>query len=381
MRTLSSSAAALAFFASLLVLGCGDSSAPARDPSARTVIAGSILPLTGDGAAYGVEIRHGIELAVEHINETGGLGGPRFQLTYEDSRGDPTTAVSALQSLRLRNSVAAVIGDSFSGATLALVPVIDRDKIVLLSPTASSPKLTAASPFFFRVWPSDTAEATKMADFALATLSKSAFAVLYSNSEYGVGLRNAFVERVTRGGARLVADEAFREKDTDFRTQLQKIKSRRPDAVYITGYYQEFALILKQARELALRTQFLSCGTFHEPQVIPLAAGGAEGVIFVQPYYDPASTDPRVVQFVTAFRQRNGSDPGLYAAHGYDAALVLAEAMRKASGDLSADSIRRQLEGIRDFPGVTGKTTFEPGGDVKKEYRLMTVRDGRFVGL
>jgi len=345
------------------------------------VVIGSLLPLTGDGAAYGVEIRNGIDLAVDKINTTGGLQGRKLSVSYEDTKGDPTTAVSAIQSLLARQRVPTIIGDSFSGSTLALIPVIERERVVLLSPTASSPKLTGASAFFFRNWPSDSIEATVMAAVATSRLGRKSFGVLYSNSEYGVGLKNAFVKKVRYLGGTVIGEEAFREKDTDFRTQLQNLNAKKPDAIYLTGYYQEFALILKQAKELGVRAQFLSYGTFHEPQVLSLSRGAAEGVVFVQPFYDPDSPEPIVAEFVAAFKKKYQTAPGLYAAHGYDAGLLLGEAMRTAANTPTAERIRDALLAIKDFPGVTGSTTFDSKGDVKKPSRIMTVRDGKFQPL
>jgi branched-chain amino acid transport system substrate-binding protein len=363
------------------IAGCGKRENTAANSAAgeETVI-GSLLPLTGDGAAYGVEIKNGIDLAVEQANAAGGVNGRKIRVVYEDTKGDPTTAVSAFQSVLARYRVPAVIGAAFSGETLAIVPIATREKVVVLSPTASSPKLSGSSPYFFRVWPSDNAEASVMAEFAVNKLGKKRLAVIYSNSDYGVGLRNAFVAKARQLGADIVQQEAFNEKDTDFRAQLQNIKAQNPDAVYMTGYYQEFAQILKQAKELGIAAQFLSCGTFHEPQVISLAGGAAQGVIFTQPYYDPESKDVLVQKFVQQFKAKFGITPGLYAAHGYDAARVLIRVLQTAKS-LDGQSIRETISSIKDFPGITGVTTFVAGGDVVKPYRIMTVRKGTFSAV
>ncbi|MBN1460253.1 MAG: ABC transporter substrate-binding protein [Armatimonadetes bacterium] len=344
------------------------------------IVIGSILPLTGDGAAYGIEIKNGIDLAVEQTNAQGGIGGTKLRVIYEDSQGDAKNAVSAFRKLTSQHKVPVVIGDSFSGPTLAIAPIAQREKVVLFSPTASSPKLSSAGPYFFRNWPSDTAEASVVAELAIQKLGKKRCAVLYSNSEYGIGLRDVFIRRVQELGGEIIRQEAFREKDTDFRTQLQNIKSVNPDALYMTGYYQEFAQILKQAKELGLQTQFLSCGTFHEPQVISLSGGAAEGVIFVQPYYDPHSDAQHVREFVNRFEAKFGIAPGLYAAHGYDAAEIVAKAIEGAAS-FTGSALADELHQTKDYLGVTGPTTFTAQGDVVKPCRVMTVRNGQFVDL
>ena len=357
----------------LVFAGC-----QSQQPRGDFVI-GSILPLTGDGASYGKEIKNGIDLAVEQENREGGVDNRKIVVRYEDSAGDPKQAVSAMQKLMSQSRPEAVIGDAFSSPALAIAPIANRDKIVMISPTASSPKLSGAGPYFFRNWPSDEAEATAMAEFAVKRRDLRRFAILYSTSAYGVGLKDVFAQKIPELGATVVAQEAFREGDVDFRAQLTKIKGQRPDAVYITGYWKEFANILKQARELGLSSQFLSCGTFHEPKLLQIAGNAAEGVVFVQPMYDPASAAPAVSEFVSAFKSRFGIEPGLYAAHGYDATRILIEAARSAEG--RSVTLRDAVAQTKGFVGVTGNTSFNGKGDVVKGSRIMAVSGGRFVDV
>jgi branched-chain amino acid transport system substrate-binding protein len=352
-------------------IGCAKKSEP------KEIKIGAILPLTGDGAAYGQKEKNGIELAVQQANESGCINGKKVKVVYEDSQGIPAPAVSAAQKLINIEKVSVIIGDAFSSPTLAMVPVAHQNKVVIMSPSASSPKLSGASPFFFRVWPSDTSEGTKMAEVAIQELKLNKFSVIYGNNDYAVGLKDVFIAKIKEMGKEIVAVEVYNEGDSDFRTQLARIKEKSPDAIYMPGYYKEFVKILTQAKEMGIKAQFLSCGTFHEPEILKAPGNIAEGVVFVQPYFDRNSNDPVTKAFVAAYEKRFNLEAGVYDAHGYDAARVILDVMKQ--GKISAEDVRKGLLALKDFPGVTGKTTFIEGGDVIKPARVMIVKEGRFV--
>ncbi|KAF0221909.1 MAG: Extracellular ligand-binding [Geobacteraceae bacterium] len=337
---------------------------------------GAVLPLTGDGAVYGLKEKEGIDLAVHEKNNSGGVKGRKIEIIYEDSKGEPASAVSATQKLIAQDKVNVIIGDAFSSPTLAMVPIIDKSKVLLMSPTASSPKLTNSSKYFFRVWPSDIAEGSVAAEVAVKRLKLKRTAILHGNNDYSIGLRDVFKSAVIKYGKEVPVVESYNEGDTDFRTQLLKIKSNNPDGIYLAGYAKEFAKILVQAKELNIKTKFISCGTFHEPEVLKIAGNAAEGVVFVQPFFDKDSNDKNIVKFVKSYEAKFKSEAGVYAAHGYDAALVVLSAMQ---GGLSSDDVRKSLIKLKNLQGATGKITFEKGGDVIKQFRIMTVTNNTFA--
>ena len=349
----------------------------ATTPQKTTIKIGVVLPLTGDGAAYGKKEKNGIELAIQETNQA--LRDRNLEIipVYEDSQGVPAPAVAAFTKLIDIDKVVALIGGAFSSPTLAMVPIADKKKIVVLSPSASSPKLSGSSKYFFRVWPSDTAEGSVMAEVAITRLQLKKIAILYGNNDYGLGLKDVFAQKIKEQGGQIATIESYNEGDSDFRSQLTKIKSMDVDGIYMPGYYKEFAKILKQAKELGVDVQFMSCGTFHEPEILQIAGNAAEGVVFVQPYFDRNSEDPITKNFVTSYETQFGVEAGVYAAHGYDAAKILGKII--IDGNQDSPSIHIALLEIRDFPGVTGKTTFIEGGDVVKQSRVMTVRHGDFT--
>lgn len=343
----------------------------------QVVKVGVVLPLSGDGAAYGKKEQDGVALAIEQANAANAQSGVCIAAIYEDSQGNPAPAVSAIQKLIAVDKVPLVIGDAFSSPTLAMMPVADKAGVVIMSPSASSPKLSGASRFFFRVWPSDNAEGSVMADVAFRQLGLKTFAILHGKNEYGLGLKDVFAAKIRELGGSVLAVEVYNEGDLDFRAQLAKVKDAAPEGIYLAGYYKEFTKILRQAKELGITARFLSCGTFHEPQILQLAGDAAEGVVFVQPYFNRNSPDPVTKAFVVAYEAKYKEEAGVYAAHGYDAALAVCEVIK--TGSRTPEEIRKALLALKDFPGVTGKTTFLDGGDVVKPARVMTVHAGAFV--
>jgi branched-chain amino acid transport system substrate-binding protein len=216
-----------------------------------------------------------------------------------------------------------------------------------------------------------------MARLAYERLGKRRASVLAVNLDYGVGLMRVFKEAFEGLGGSLPAIEYYDQGATDLRTQLTKIRASAPDCVYLPGYYAEIGLALRQSMELGLRCQFLSCVGFDNPKVLEIAGEAAEGVIFARPYYNPESQDMKIRAFVQDFAKAYGVSPGIYAAHAYDALRILVEAIR--SGGYSADGIKDALYSIRDFPGVTGSTSFDANGDVVKPIQIMQVKNGAFT--
>jgi len=360
-----STLAALA--ASVLFVGC--------QPKSDIKI-GAILPLTGDAAKWGQASKNAIDLAVEGINKSGGISGRKVAVLFEDDRGGVTDATNAMTKLVKVDKVPLVLGTLFSSATLAIAPIANENKVVLLSPASSAPKITQAGDFIFRNCASDVYEGGIMAGFVHDTLKYRKVGVAYINNDYGLGLKTEFETAFKAKGGEIVASEAFDQGATDFRSLLLKIKAAAPDAIYLPGYPPEMGRLLRQAKELGINKQFLSVVIFEDPRVLELAGGAAEGVIYSCQIFDPTSGEANVRKFVTAYKTKYGSDPDIYAGLSYDAMNIAALAIK--NGGTTGGGIRDALYKIRDFPGVTGVTTFDQNGDVTKPIGLKMVRNGKF---
>jgi branched-chain amino acid transport system substrate-binding protein len=347
-----------------------------RESHAGQVSVGVILPLTGDGAKYGATARKAIDLAFGDVNASGGIKGTPLRAIYEDSQGKPQQGVSALQKLITLDHVKSVIGDLFSSVTLAMAPIAESNRVVILSPTSSAPAITKAGDYIFRNCASDEFEGRAMAEAAVDRLGIRRVAILYTNNDYGVGIVTVFRKRFVEKGGTVVAEEAFLQGANDFRAQLTKLRSVSSDAVYIVGY-KELGQVLKQASELGLKRQFLSTVMFEDPEILRVAGPAADGVVYSARAYDAENTDTQTRTFVREFRERYGETPDIFAAFSYDAANILARAIRTGGAD--GEGIKNALYAIKDFKGVCGPASFDENGDVSQPAFLKTTRQGAFV--
>lgn len=338
---------------------------------------GAIAPLTGENAVYGVALKNGMDLAIEEINSNGGIQGRALHVVFEDSHADPQKGVNAFNKLTKIDKVPMVLGAMFSSVTLAIAPIAEKEKIVLLSPTSSAVDLTNAGDYIFRIYPSDAFDGEFLAHFASNKLEAKTASILYIQVSSVSAVVKVFKETFQQVGGKILVEESYSEGDTDFRTQLVKIKNSNPDIIFLPGYLREMATQLRQAKELGIKKPILSISTFYDPKILELAGDAAEGVIFSAPFFDPESQEPVVNQFVKSFEQRYSEKPNIWAGYGYDVVKIAAIALQKAGAN--SDKIKYELYKIKDFPGVTGVTTFDENGDVIKELRVLTVKNQTFI--
>jgi branched-chain amino acid transport system substrate-binding protein len=364
---------ALACILATLTLSC-------RPPQSQeqVVRVGVILPLTGEAAVYGKAIRNGIEIAQGEE----GNSPIKVSLVYEDDQGQAAQAVSAARRLIDVEKVPAIIGGAMSSTAEASIPICDASKVVLLSPTATKPSLPHQGGYFLRLWPSDDYDGKVMAETAYNQLGLRKIGILYINIAYGTGITEVFEREFIKLGGVVVAKEGYNQGVTDFRTALTKIQSSNPEAIYLPGYVAEITQILKQAKELGIKTRFLGVNSLYDPKLIEIAGEAAEGAVFTYPTFDTKSTDPAIERFVNAYRAKYGSDPDAFAAQGYDSYRVLKKALDQLQGKtFEGTSILKSLHSIGQFQGPGGTFTFDEKGDVEKPLRLLTVRDGQFVPM
>lgn len=338
---------------------------------------GAVLPLTGDIGIYGEKMKNGIELAVEEINKGGGIKGKKLNVIYEDDQGDPKGSVSAFKKLITTEKVPVIIGGAISACALSVAPIADKEKVVVFSPAASSPKLTGISKYFFRNWPSDIYEGQTMGKFAVEHLKLNKVATLYVNNDWGVGLFREFKKEFTKRGGSIVAEESFDPGATDFRTQLTKVLKSNPQAIYVVGYVKELLVLLRQKEEMGIKIQLLSTYGFYDPQILKEVKKSAEGTIFTAPVFDPKSPNMVVKTFVEKFNSKYGVEPDIWSAQAYDAINIIALVLQK--GARTSSEIRDEISKVKDFEGSSGLTSFDENGDVVKPLRFMMVRKGEFV--
>lgn len=339
---------------------------------------GAILPLTGDAASWGAMGKEGIDLAIDDINHKGGIKSKKLRVIYEDTRAKPSQGVNAVQKLITVDKVTVIIGDIVSATTLAIAPVAEKNKVVILSPTASAPKISEAGDFIFRIWPSDIVEGTVIANFAYKDMNFRNIAILYINNDYGIALKDVFRKVFTTLGGQIATSIGYNPDEIDFRSHLSKINKTDPDAIYLVSYYKDAALVFNQAKEMGIKKQFLGSTALEEPKLLEICGNAADGVIYpMSTGYNADSPEIVVQQFKKKFRAKYSKDPGFVAAQCYDAVKIIAWAIEKAGN--KGYKIQKVLSTLEGYKGITGETSFDEKGDVIKPTIIKYIKDGKFL--
>lgn len=337
---------------------------------------GAVLPLTGNTAFYGESTKQGIEVALDEINNAGGINNRKIKIIYEDTKGTSKDGITALSKLIHLHKTKAIIGAVASSVTLAIAPIAEQNKVVLISPLSAAPSITNAGDYIFRNVPSDKLGGKVAAYFAVKEKHWDSLAILYINNEFGKGLKTAFSENVKKLGANIIEEQAYPETEKDFRTYLIKIKESDPDAIFLIGY-TESPLILIQAKELGLDTNFIGTGLFEDPKLIEIAGEIAEGIYFTQLQYTTDMKNSATQKFVNNFKEKFSSEPNIISAYGYDSMKILGNAIKNTES-FSAEEIKKELYNTKHLNCATGKISFDENGDVNQPMGVKVIRNGKF---
>jgi len=365
----------------MIIAGCSDSDEKKEtDPNNKTVVKlGAILPETGDLAKYGKTSRAAIELAIKEINDKRDRTDCYFECVFEDDAMSPVRGVSAAKKLIVTDKVVAIIGPFGSGVTRAVAPIAERARVVLLSPGSTEPGITNAGKFIFRNCLSDQYEGGQMSTFVFDSLKLRRVAIYHINNAFGVGISKVFRKGFQENGGQIVLVEAFSEKCRDHRTALAKLKSVAPEGIYIIGY-DEMISVFRQGKELGFKTQWLATSFLNDQYLVDQMGNDADGTVLAAWVYDPNSPDPRIQNFAEVVRKQTGGlDPDVFSANSYDAVYLIYQAV-KLQGPTSPE-IQKGLLDIKDYDGVTGKTTFDQNGDVKKGLDFKKIKNGKLQPL
>lgn len=356
---------------SSIVLSCKPS---AQDSAEKDkLVIGAVLPMTGDAGTFGENAYNGALIAVSEANKTGGIDGRQIDLKVEDSRGTAEGAVAAAQKLIDLDKAAMLMGDVTSAGTHAIIPIAAQAKIPLISPSASDPALSNASPFFARVWPSDVFEAGVIGKYA-KDKGYHKMASLYANTDYGVAM-NKQLESILPSGMKL--NIPVERETLDYRPSIQRIINAQVDAVFIVLYPEDGKRFLQQASEQGLSLPILATATIEDPSIASMPQ--ASKLVFASPA-PPNDSDQVRKNFVSGYKGQFNSDPGVVSDTAYDAIKILIEAARKKGSQHGSD-VMLYVRSLQDYRGASGNLSFEASGDVRKPYRLRTAKGGEFVSL
>lgn len=371
----------------LILSACAVQQQPAQQTTEKTAQfqgsykIGVIFPLTGDAASYGLPAQRAAKIAADEINEKGGVNGKKLEFVYEDGKCNPKDGNAAAQKLVNIDKVKAIIGGFCSGETLGAAPITEQNKVILFSPSATSPDITKAGDFVFRDAPSDAFAGVVASNYAYDELKGRKAALITETTDYAQGLRRVFKENFAKLGGGIVADETYNPDDTDFRTQVTKIKSSNPDFIYIVPQTpQKGILIVKQINEAGLNLRLLgSEAIISGKNEIKDNAAILEGLIGVEQKFDEKA--PKAAALLAKYKQQTGLEPTFpaYMSGTYDIVYLLADAIAKNGYD--SEKIRDYLYAVKDYDGAVGKITMDENGDPIMEYSIKQVKSGELVIL
>ncbi len=345
------------------------------------ILVGHVGSMTGQEATFGDSTDKGIRLAFEQLNKKGGVKGKKLVLKTLDSQGKPEEAQVAATRLIVNDRVAVLLGEVASSRSLAMAPVADTNKVPMITPASTNPKVTLdpqgkTRRFVSRICFIDPFQGTVMAKFARENLKATKVAVLRDvGNAYSVGLADFFVEGFKKMGGTIVTDQSFKAGDQDFKAQLTKIRQANPEAIYVPGYYTDVALIARQVRELGMKQPMMGGDGWDSEQLYEIAQGALDGSYFSN-HYTVESPDPRVKEFIATYEKAYGTKPDAMAALGYDAALIAADAMTRAK-DLSGAALADAIAATKGFKGVTGTITLDPQHNAVKSAVVIAIKDNR----
>jgi len=338
---------------------------------------GLSAPMTGQYAGYGDSFKKAIDMAIETINKSGGIDGRPFELVAMDSRGDPKMAKRIARKFAEDKRIVAEIGDLTSTCCMAASTIYQRAGLVQLSPTASHPSFAPGSPFSFSVAMTQETIGPVMAHNVVKKLNKKRLGVLYLNTEWGVAVQKFFTEAAKGFGAEIVASEYYLEGIADFKPVLETLKASEPDILFTVLLYRDGVAVSRQQHEIGWNDVAVAGpSTLYTPDLLDLGGDAVENLYTFATFF---SKDPRaeVQEFVKRYQARYEKSADLFAARAYDAMNLLAEAVMK--GGTERKAVRDALAATKDFPGTTGKITFDRQGNVVKEVVLLQVKNGEFV--
>ncbi|MDT8903241.1 ABC transporter substrate-binding protein [Anaeroselena agilis] len=363
-----------------LLAGCGSNSS-----SSAEIKIGLLNELTGGNATFGASTTNGAKMAIKEANAKGGVLGKQIKAVVADNKSEPSESANGMTKLLTQDKVVAVTGVFASSNAIAASNVVESVKVPFLAVGATNPKVTVdektgkVKDYTFRVCFIDPFQGTVGANFALGTLKlKKAVILVDNSSDYSKGLSAFFKAAFAKGGGTVLGEEAYLQKDQDFKAILTKTKALNPEMIYVPGYYEEVGKIVKQARELGIAVPIIGGDGWDSPKLVEVGTAAALNNTYFTNHYSVDDTSAASKAFVDAYKKEYGQAPDAMAVLGYDAANVLIDAIKRANSTDPA-KIRDALAATKNFPAITGATTLNATHDAVKSAVIIEMKNGKQV--
>jgi branched-chain amino acid transport system substrate-binding protein len=375
-RTLISGLCATALASAVGCKKSGEGSGTASTKDAPEIVIGHYASMTGSTAHFGQDTDRGVRMAIDEANAAGGVLGKKLKLVTLDTRGDSAEAANAVNRLIDVEKVSAVLGEVASSLSLAGGRVAQRRKIPMISPTSTNPKVTEVGDYIFRVCFIDPFQGKVMATFARQNLKLDKVAILKDvKNDYSIGLADAFQKSFTAAGGTIVVEQSYSQGDTDFSAQVTAIRGTQAQAVFVPGYYSEVGTIARTADRLGLKVPLLGGDGWDSPDLFKIGGDAINGSYFSD-HFAPDVATAKSQAFVANFQKKYGQAPTGLGALGYEAALVLIDAIKRA-GKNDPTAIRDAIAKTKDFEGVTGKISIDAQRNPQKSAVVLKVEAGK----
>lgn len=357
---------------------------PVLTSAQDTVKIGANYELSGDAASYGTQMLEGLELAVEEVNANGGvLDGQEIEIVSYDNQSDVTESASVAQRL-VAEGVVGVVGPATTGNTEAQLPIFTEANIPMVSPSATDDNITFDSAgdvleYFFRVCFNNSYQGSAGAAFAAEDLSATnALVFVDQSSDYSRGLADNFNAEFESRGGTIVNEDSFTAGDTDFSAILTTALTQDFDVIYIPAYYTEAGLIIKQAREMGIEQPIIGPDGFSSEVLLDLAGTENANDIYYTDHFSNESEEESVQNFLSAFEEKYGKEGGTWNALGYDAAMLIIDAIER-SGSTDPQAITDAIAETTEFAGVTGTFAIDEDHNPVKPAVMIELQEGEIV--
>lgn len=337
-----------------------------------TVKVGIFLPMSGGQASFGKEVYSGVKMAVDEINAKGEV---KIVHVLEDEKSETTDSANAVKKLINVDKVNVIMGSVASSNTNAAAPIAQAAQVPLLTPASTNVNVTQKGDYIARICFIDDFQGPAMAKFALNSLrAKTAAIVTDSASDYSRGLSTTFKAAFEKGGGKVVTEVSYVAKDQDFSSQLTKVRTQKPDVVFVPGYYTEAANMIRQAKKLGVKAKFIGGDGWSGEQLYTIAGDAIEGNYHAA-HFAADDSDVQVQAFVKKYKAVNGGRlPNDMAALGYDAMYVIAESVKRNGGKVDGPSLKNAINATKNFAGVTGMITLDTNRNATKPLVILETK-------
>ena len=348
-------------------------------PKGDEIIVGAYLSLSGPDSTFGTDTREGVDLAQDELNAAGGIKGKKVKVLYEDDKSTTQEATNKVQQLIDRDGAVAILGEVASSRSMAGGLVCNKKKVPMVTPSSTAVDVTKDRDYVFRVCFTDAQQGEVAARFVHDTLKKQKVGVFFvAQDTYSSGLAQTFKAAFQKLGGEIVVDKGYQKGETNFTTYLGDLKAANPEAIFVPVYYNDMVQIARQAKSAGMPgSMFIGGDGWDSANLLEGAGELLEGAYFTN-HYAPDVPWQNSQTFVASYKKRYGHDPSSLAAQGYDAAMLLFNAMGRAT-EVKPEAIKVALAATKDFAGATGSLTIDKDHNANKPIVVVQIKAKKFT--